>query len=174
MAGQGSENVVAAHEGPHHNDVGMGTFVLALTLGIACRAWLSKWTRLPYTCLVLLIGLLYGFVLYKEVGHTGPDIISLAADMWINISPEAILTIILPILIFGSSFAIDLHLFVQQLGPILTLAGPAVLINTAILGVACHYVLPYEWDWVTSFMVASILSATDPVAVVAILKELGT
>ncbi|GAB5036345.1 sodium hydrogen exchanger partial [Nannochloropsis oceanica] len=162
---------------PHHDkeagDVGMGTFVLALTLGIACRAWLSKWTRLPYTCLVLLLGLLYGFVLYTEVARTGPDLISLSADLWINISPEAILTVILPVLIFGSSFACDLHLFLQLKGPILTLAGPAVLINTAILGVSVKYVLPYGWDWPTSFMVASILAATDPVAVVAILKELG-
>jgi NhaP-type Na+/H+ or K+/H+ antiporter/CRP-like cAMP-binding protein len=169
-----AENVIEVashHEGA--SDVGMGTFVLALTLGIACRACFSKWTRLPYTCLVLLLGLLYGFLLYTEVSRTGPDLVSLSADLWINISPEAILTIILPILIFGSSFATDLHLFLQQLTPILTLAGPAVLINTAILGITIKYVLPYGWDWPTSFMVSSILSATDPVAVVAILKELG-
>lgn len=154
-------------------DVGMGTFVLALTLGILARAYLSSLLRLPYTCLVLLFGLAYGFILYTEVGVTGPDIFSVSSDLWTNLSPEAILTVILPILIFGSSFSSDLHLFLQQLSPVLTLAGPAVLVNTALLGLTAKYVLPYGWDWTTSFMVGSMLSATDPVAVVAILKTLG-
>ena len=48
-------------------DVGMGTFILALTLGILARAWLSSLIRLPYTCLVLLFGLLHGFLIYTEV-----------------------------------------------------------------------------------------------------------
>ncbi|EWM21970.1 salt overly sensitive 1 [Nannochloropsis gaditana] len=155
------------------HDVGMGTFVLALALGIVARACLSSLVRLPYTCLVLIFGLLYGFLIYTEVGITGSDIFSRSADLWINISPEAILTVILPILIFGSSFASDLHLFLQQLTPVLTLAGPAVLVNAALLGLTAKYVLPYNWDWMTSLMVGSMLSATDPVAVVAILKELG-
>ena len=158
---------------PSAKDVGMGTFVLALTLGILSRAYLSSRIRLPYTCLVLISGLLYGFLIYTEVGRTGPDMFSASSDLWINLSPEAILTVILPILIFGSSFASDLHLFLQQLTPVLTLAGPAVLVNTALLGLTAKYVLPYGWDWTTSFMVASMLSATDPVAVVAILKNLG-
>ncbi|GAB5037945.1 sodium hydrogen exchanger partial, partial [Nannochloropsis oceanica] len=154
-------------------DVGMGTFVLALTLGILSRAYLSSRIRLPYTCLILISGLLYGFLIYTDVRRSGPDIFSASSDLWINLSPEAILTVILPILIFGSSFSSDLHLFLQQLTPVLTLAGPAVLVNTILLGVTVKYILPYGWDWATSFMVASIFSATDPVAVVAILKDLG-
>jgi NhaP-type Na+/H+ or K+/H+ antiporter len=100
-------------------------------------------------------------------------VFSASSNLWINLSPEAILTVILPILIFGSSFSSDLHLFLQQLTPVLTLAGPSVLVQTALLGLTAKYILPYGWDWTTSFMVGSMLSATDPVAVVAILKELG-
>jgi len=149
---------------PYSKDVGMGTFVLALTLGILARAYLSSVVRLPYTCLVLLFGLAYGFLIYTEVGITGSnDIFSTSSNLWINLSPEAILNVILPILIFGSSFASDLHLFLQQLTPVLTLAGPAVLVNTALLALTAKYVLPYGWDWMTSFMVGSMLSATDPV-----------
>lgn len=32
---------------------------------------------------------------------------------------------------------------------------------------------PYDWDWKTSLLLGGLLSATDPVAVVALLKELG-
>lgn len=34
----------------------MFTFVLALSLGILARAWLSPRIKLPYTCVVLLMG----------------------------------------------------------------------------------------------------------------------
>lgn len=37
---------------------------------------------------------------------------------WINLSPEAILFTILPILIFESSFSSDLHLFMKQIVPV--------------------------------------------------------
>eukprot|EP00971_Amphidinium_carterae_P297527 5911205-Amphidinium_carterae.1 len=35
------------------------------------------------------------------------------------------------------------------------------------------YMLPYGWDWPTALLFGSILSATDPVAVVAIFNSLG-
>lgn len=36
--------------------VGMGTLVLALTLGILARSWLSPRIKLPYTSVVLMLG----------------------------------------------------------------------------------------------------------------------
>lgn len=35
------------------------------------------------------------------------------------------------------------------------------------------HTLPYGWDWPRSFLLACMLSATDPVAVVALLKDVG-
>jgi len=32
---------------------------------------------------------------------------------------------------------------------------------------------PYNWGWKTSLLLGGLLSATDPVAVVALLKDLG-
>lgn len=32
---------------------------------------------------------------------------------------------------------------------------------------------PYDWSWKTALLLGGLLSATDPVAVVALLKELG-
>jgi NhaP-type Na+/H+ or K+/H+ antiporter len=34
-------------------------------------------------------------------------------------------------------------------------------------------VFPYDWSWSTGLLLGGLLSATDPVAVVALLKELG-
>ena len=55
----------------------------------------------------------------------------------------------------------------------LLLAGPGVLMGTGVLGTLLYYGLPYDWSYSFSLMTGAILSATDPVAVVALLKELG-
>jgi sodium/hydrogen exchanger 10/11 len=36
-----------------------------------------------------------------------------------------------------------------------------------------RYLFTYDWDWNIGMMFGSILSATDPVAVVALLRDLG-
>ncbi|CAI5517513.1 unnamed protein product [Closterium sp. Naga37s-1] len=56
---------------------------------------------------------------------------------------------------------------------IFLLAVPGVVITTGFLGVICKCVLPYGWSWSTAMLLGSVLSTTDPVAVVALLKELG-
>ena len=76
------------------------------------------------------------------------------------------------------------------------LAGPGVVLSTFLLGSAVkvfaqrndetlHLIFqffltsvlqltfPYDWSWKTSLLLGGLLSATDPVAVVALLKELG-
>ena len=34
-------------------------------------------------------------------------------------------------------------------------------------------ILPYDWNWSTGMLLGGLLSATDPVAVVALLRDLG-
>ncbi|KZV31393.1 sodium/hydrogen exchanger plant [Dorcoceras hygrometricum] len=53
------------------------------------------------------------------------------------------------------------------------LAGPGVLISTFCVGSALKLAFPYNWSWKTSLLLGGLLSATDPVAVVALLKDLG-
>lgn len=45
----------------------------------------------------------------------------------------------------------------------------------AVTAVIIKYCLDYdsEFDWANSLMLGSVLAATDPVAVVALLKEVG-
>ena len=50
------------------------------------------------------------------------------------------------------------------------LAGPGVLMGAGLTGVFAKLVLPYNWTWYFSFTFGAILAATDPVAVVALLK----
>jgi NhaP-type Na+/H+ or K+/H+ antiporter len=56
---------------------------------------------------------------------------------------------------------------------VLWLAGPGVIFGTALMGALLKVTLPYGWGWASCLMLGAILSATDPVAVVALLKEVG-
>lgn len=39
--------------------------------------------------------------------------------------------------------------------------------------ITLQFTFPYNWNWKTSLLLGGLLSATDPVAVVALLKDLG-
>ena len=59
------------------------------------------------------------------------------------------------------------------LAPSLLLAGPGVLIGSFLMGLIVYGGMPFSWSWNLSMLFGSILSATDPVAVVALLKGAG-
>lgn len=53
------------------------------------------------------------------------------------------------------------------------LAGPGVFIGTGLVGICMKYFFPYNWNWSQCLMFGAMMSATDPVAVVALLKEVS-
>lgn len=61
-------------------------------------------------------------------------------------------------------------MFKHSLGQMLLLAGPGVLLSTGMVAAFAVYVMNYDWNWATGLTFGAMLSATDPVAVVALLK----
>merc|ERR1740138_1302534 len=96
-----------------------------------------------------------------------------AVALWATADPHLILFIFLPPLVFGEAMSLNVSLVKACFKQCMLLAGPGVLIGTFLTGVAGKFVLPYGWDWNTCLLFGSILSATDPVAVVAIFNSLG-
>ena len=104
------------------------------------------------------------------MGRIGKAIIAYS-----DFNPHLLLLIFLPALIFESAFNSDWHIFKVELGQILIMAGPMLIGSTFLSALMMTYVFGYTGDftWEASLMYGSIISATDPVAVVALLKELG-
>ncbi|KAL6187166.1 hypothetical protein ACLB2K_043281 [Fragaria x ananassa] len=141
---------------------------MCLVLGIACRHVL-RGTRVPYTVALLILGIAIGSnsvhtLIWARLGKAfefGQQLILL------------LLAFFLPALLFESSFSMEVHQIKRCMVQMIILAGPGVLISTFCLGSALKLTFPYGWTWKTSLLLGGLLSATDPVAVVALLKELG-
>ncbi|XP_042481679.1 sodium/hydrogen exchanger 8-like isoform X2 [Macadamia integrifolia] len=145
-------------------------FGVSLALGIASRH-LFRGTRVPYTVALLIIGICLGSLVYgtnHQLGKVGDGI-----RLWANIDPDLLLAVFLPALLFESSFSMEVHQIKRCMAQMVLLAGPGVLLSTFCLGSALKLTFPYNWSWKTSLLLGGLLSATDPVAVVALLKELG-
>jgi CPA1 family monovalent cation:H+ antiporter len=143
-----------------------------------------KRIRLPFTVAVLLVGLLLGTLAVSYgpgvagehgEGHGFASDLLAALLGLSNLSPDLILFIFLPTLIFESAFALDARKLLKNLGPILTLAIPALLISTVIVAAILVWGVgpSFGVTWPVALLFGALISATDPVAVVALFKELG-
>nr|CAL44986.1 putative Na/H antiporter [Cymodocea nodosa] len=143
---------------------------VSLVLGIASRHML-RGTRVPYTVALLLLGIGLGALEFQTSNGLGK--LGSGIRLWSHINPELLLGVFLPALLFESSFGMEVHQIKKCLAQMILLAGPGVIASTFCLGSLLKLTFPYNWDWKTSLLLGGLLSATDPVAVVALLKDLG-
>ncbi|HET6244895.1 MAG: cation:proton antiporter [Bacteroidetes bacterium] len=175
---------VAQHSGEVlvHDDHGHGMepllfIIIALIIGAATSHFLKK-SPLPFTVTLLIIGLVLGVANRNSLFEGYLDSISHAIRWAGNIDPHIILFVFLPTLIFEAAFAMDFHTFKKTSSNAVIMAGPGILLAlflTAALMMGLAYFgfgLQY-WNWSIALMFGAVVSATDPVAVVALLKELG-
>lgn len=74
-------------------------------------------------------------------------------------------------MLFAGAYALPRRILIRNASHIALLGGVAVLTGTAMTAVAARYALPYGWTWPEALLFGAIAAATDPVAAVALLKE---
>jgi NhaP-type Na+/H+ or K+/H+ antiporter len=170
------------HQSHEEHDEGHGHMepllfvILALLIGAATRYLLRK-SFLPYTVSLLIIGILLG--VFSRLGYFS-DLASIQQALsWAgNIDPHLILYVFLPTLIFEAAFAMDVHTFKKTFTNATIMAIPGLLIAMFLTGALMIMLaksnLGYDgWGWEMALLFGAVVSATDPVAVVALLKDLG-
>lgn len=128
--------------------------IMALMIGASGFAGKIK---IPVPMLLLIIGILVGFI------PSMPEI---------EINPEIIMLLFLPPLLYDAAFNISFQDFKTNINTIGTLAIGLVFITTAGIAVLAYYLIP-GMTWPLAFVLGSILSATDAVAAVGVTKGLG-
>ena len=163
--------------------------VVGLILGVADRLWVNKIENDQQESATanaegrLLSG---GSVPLEdekgaEEAHEHLDtkqVLDLTTETYHNPEPALVFLLFLPALIFESAFNSDWYTFKRQFVKILLMAGPMLVFSTFATALIMYYVLGFQSDtnnmsWIGCVLFGAIISATDPVAVVALLKELG-
>lgn len=132
-------------------------FVLLLSIGALVAIFVRRFVRIPYTVALVLVGLVLSLF---------PDFLRFP------ISSELILAILVPPLIFEASLHIEWRALRQNLISILLLAVVGVALSTVIVGEIVTIVLD-EVPFRAAIAFGALISATDPVAVVAFFRSLG-
>lgn len=134
-----------------------------LAIGVLVRGLFSR-LPIPYTVILVLLGMLLG-----NLARVWQPLESI---QYFHLSPELVFFIFLPVLIFESGFSLNARQLAKDIVPVLMLAIPALLLSTTIVGIGVWLLLPLGLT--TALLFGALISATDPVAVVALFKELGT
>jgi CPA1 family monovalent cation:H+ antiporter len=136
---------------------------LLIGLILICFSFLqyvSNKKTFPYTIAILSFGLIA-----KELF----SFFHLHADL--SLSSEMTYYVFLPILLFGSAMHLNFHQFRLQFKTISFLSTFGLLTSVAIIGVLLS--MAVGWDLQTGLMFGALISATDPIAVLALFQSLG-
>lgn len=144
--------------------------LVLLLIAATAVAVLTRRFRLPYTVGLVLMGLALGLVRVAGVENF-PIQVSILVNLVENVSADFILGLMVTPLIFEAAFHLNWDDLRKDLSLILALAIPGVLITTVLVGGIISLGTGFSLSQALVF--GALISATDPVAVVALFRELG-
>ena len=127
-----------------------------LLLIAAVVAMAARRLHLPYTVGLTLTGIALAFV------H---------APFELPLTKEIIFTAFLPPLIFEAAFHMHWRELRDDAPVVATLATLGVVLACAVTAAGLHYLA--GWGWMPAVLLGLLISATDPVSVIATFKEAG-
>lgn len=137
-----------------------GVLVVSMIAASVCRH-----LPIPYTVLLVILGLAVSFFSHDL------RLLNFYHFDQFHLTPELVFYIFLPALVFESALSLDARALLKNIVPILMLAIVGMLASVILVGVGIWWTL--EIQLIVALLFASLISATDPVAVVALFKELG-
>ena len=127
--------------------------LLIVTLIVAL---LSRRLRVPYTLLLVIVGLVIGLLPFLPHG---------------NLDPNLILYVFIPALLFEGAWNAELDRLEADWLPIVLLAIPGMVLSLLAVAVVLHFGI--NLAWLLALLVGAIVAPTDPIAVIALFQQLG-
>ena len=150
------------------------SFSIVFTISAILNFINYKWLKLPSTIglLILSLILIIPITLSKTIS---PDFYKFFCDIIINADFKTLLLDgILSFMLFAGALHVDLGALAKEKKSILLFATISVLISTFIVGGLVFYaaqLLGLELQFIHALLFGSLISPTDPIAVMAILKK---
>jgi NhaP-type Na+/H+ or K+/H+ antiporter len=153
-----------------HEQLLLLSLFMIVALGAIVKHTFSK-IPIPYTVVLMGLGCILGAI--STTGdQSHPGDFQLSTTRLSKMDPHLLLFVFLPPLLFESAFNMDVAVFRRVFSQVLLLAGPGLLVSTFVSG-GLSYLLLDDWRFIEALLLGAIVSATDPVAVVALLNDLG-
>ena len=147
---------------------------LLLVLSAAFTLINIAYLKLPSTIGLMLIALISS-ALVLLVGILFPGIAQGAEHIIEEFEfKEVLLDIMLNFLLFAGALSMDLNTMIEEKVPIIILAVFGTLISTFVVGALVFYIFPLlgiEMDFIYCLLFGALISPTDPIAVLALLKK---
>jgi Na+:H+ antiporter len=139
-------------------------FLIWLLMAASAIAILTKYLRIPYTVALVIGGLVLSLLHVHSLSPLQPT----QRPNWLT--PDVILILFLPALVFEGSVKINVRDLLRDAAPLLVLATLGVLLSTVVTGYLVHWVIGLPI--LIALLFGAIISATDPISVLAIFKGL--
>jgi Na+/H+ antiporter len=127
-----------------------------LLVAVAALATLANRIKVPYPILLVLGGLVLGFV---------PGLPQVELD------PEVVFLLFLPPLLYVSAIFTSWRDFHANLRPISLLAVGLVVMTTCVVAAVAHWAIGLSWA--AAFVLGAIVSPTDAIAATSVAERLG-
>lgn len=144
----------------------MSEIYLHAVLGVCLLLFLSsilylvskRIKSIPFTVLLVITGIALSSFHFEPIET-------------IRLSPGAVFYIYLPVLLFESAFNFNYRDFRRILVPGFLLASLGLIFSAIIVALPLWYF--FDIPFAMAFMFGSVISSTDPIAVLALFKEMG-
>lgn len=151
------------------------TIITLLVVVSALFAYINeRYVHLPYTIGAMVITILMSLVL-TTLGWVDASMTNPLKDLISEIDfSKVLMEIMLSFLLFAGALHTNFDQLKVQRGPILALATFGVLLSTTIVGIIIYYVLillGMQVDFIYCLLFGALISPTDPIAVLGILKK---
>ena len=136
----------------------------------------THWLKLPATIGLMTQSLVIS-LLIVAVGLMIPDVKNAAAGIMSSFDfSEVLMQIMLSFLLFGGAINVNFKKLYEEKGSIIILATVGTLLSTFIIGAATYAFLPLldiNVEFIYCLLFGALISPTDPIAVLAIVKKMN-
>jgi len=124
-----------------------------LLLISAVVAIVTRRLRLPYSVGLVAAGIVLALLPFSPV---------------VNLTKNLLFAVLLPPLIFEAAFSLDWPQLRADLPLVLVLASLGVVLSAGVTTAGMHFLT--HWPWASALVFGALISATDPVSVIAAFK----